>query len=126
MKTDQASPRPPNGRPAGAAGHASAFGRFLREHPAIQRALDKAIAQRARNSRAGTFSVKSIHLLFVRECFSAGIARSAYPLNTLSCGRWSIERYVHKKLGARHARKARRDAGVATIRPARSGGGDEN
>ncbi|WP_420473782.1 hypothetical protein [Noviherbaspirillum sp. ST9] len=43
-------------------------------------------------------SVKSLHKTFVQLCEQQGITREDYPLNTKSCGRRSLARFVHDVL----------------------------
>lgn len=82
------------------AGFAGAFGKFLREHPKIKKAVDKAIAKGlgTKHVRAGTNTVESIHRLFLRECQADGVAAPMYPFNTNNRGRRSLERYIKQQL----------------------------
>jgi len=82
------------------AGYAGAFGKFLRDHPQIKKAVDKAIRRGlgSKHIRAGTNTVESIHRLFLRECQSEKVAAPSYPFNTKNRARRSLERYIKKKL----------------------------
>ncbi len=128
LKTDARDATPPAGQALDAAGSAGAFGRFLREHPTIRRAVNRAIAEhkRAGSARAGVHTAQALHRRFLRACLRAGIAASAYPLNTPTRGQRALERYVHRKLGTQPAAEDQRGAGEGSHRSARPGDGDDS
>jgi hypothetical protein len=86
----------PRGAPGAARGFAGAFSKFLEEHQAIRDELDAIILGNARRGkiREAGISIKSVAKTFRELCVTQGIHEDEYPLNSKSCGRKSIERYM--------------------------------
>lgn len=87
----------PRGAPGAARGFAGAFSKFLENNQAIRDELDAMILKKKERRdkiyEAG-ISIKSVAETFRELCVAQGIHEDEYPLNSKSCGRKSIERYV--------------------------------
>ncbi|HEY0488656.1 MAG TPA: hypothetical protein VGD30_04010, partial [Telluria sp.] len=88
----------PKGRPGQARGFAGSFSAFLAEYPVIKEKLDSLILKRTKRGvvHEAKIAAKNVHKTFVRLAEEAGLTREDYPLNSKSCGRRSVERYMQQ------------------------------
>ncbi|MFZ6659044.1 hypothetical protein [Undibacterium sp. TJN19] len=90
----------PLGRQGSRGNRAGAFRAFIALHPEIKRKIDNLIFKRSGKGEVheARIAIKNIHAAFVSYCEDAGITGNQYPLNSKSCGKRSIARYVNDAL----------------------------
>lgn len=90
----------PSGLAGTSNGFAGAFTAFLRKHPKIKEHLDTLILKRKKKGvmHEAKISAKKLHATFVALCKDAGVSNDEYPLNSRSCAKRSIARYMNDVL----------------------------
>ncbi len=86
----------PSGRAGCACGFAGSFKIFLREHPDIKHTIDTLALKRKEKGvvHEARISVKNLHEIFKKLCLQVGITHEEYPLNSKSCAKRSLGRYM--------------------------------
>jgi hypothetical protein len=90
----------PRGRAHNPSDFTGAFDAFMDDYPEIRKTIVDLILKRKTKEHLheARVSVKSLHKTFVQLCEQKGVTREEYPLNTKSCGRRSLARFVHEVL----------------------------